>query len=218
MTAYVHMLSKIFRTVLLAPALYWFYLIFSGNLGADPAKQLNHMTGEVALYFLLLNLVIGILISFSVRFPKWARFLLTNRRFLGVTGFVYLIFHVLLYLTMEGFEAQGFIQIYTKTYLIFGASAWLILLVLALTSNDRSVRLLGGRRWKNLHRAVYAAALLVTVHVLLIEKSDLIKYGSFFAVLWIAMLARFWRTQIRNRWVRASEKAKGLSVGSKEMK
>ncbi|MDJ0940619.1 MAG: hypothetical protein QNJ00_12740, partial [Woeseiaceae bacterium] len=44
-----------------------------------------------------------------------------------------------------------------------GWIAGLIFLLLALTSNDLSVRKLG-KRWKRLHTAVYAAAILTLLH------------------------------------------------------
>lgn len=185
--------SKIFRIALLLPAAYWTYLIFFGSLGADPAKTLNHKSGELALYYLLLNLLVGVLLSFSFRFPRALRFLLANRRFLGVVTFLYLLGHVFFYFTMEGFAPQAFVQLYTKLYLILAAGAWLILFVLALTSNNFSVRRLGARRWKLLHRLVYLAAALITAHVLLIEKSDLIKFGALFVLLWVLEGARFLR-------------------------
>lgn len=187
------MLSKLFRVAILLPALYWGYLIYAGEVGADPAKTLNHKAGDIALYYLLLNLAIGALISFSFRFPPFLRFLLVNRRFLGVVTFLYLVGHLFFYLVMEGLEPQAFTQIFSKLYLALGFSAWLILLLLALTSNNFSVRRLGGRRWKLIHRSVYVASALATVHVLLIEKADLVKFGILFALLWIVMLARLAR-------------------------
>ncbi|MBC7420089.1 MAG: ferric reductase-like transmembrane domain-containing protein [Bdellovibrio sp.] len=189
------MFSKLFRVLLLLPVTYWIYLIFWGDLGADPAKNLNHLTGPMALYYIILNLAIGILISFSFKFPKFLRFLLTNRRFLGVLSFIFLIFHVTLYFLMEGFEKIAFVQLVTKTYLILGLLAWLILLVLAVTSNDYSVRKLGGKRWKLLHRSVYLASAFLTVHILLIEKADLLKYGIILSSLWVLQFFRV----IRNR-------------------
>lgn len=192
------MLSKIFRVAILLPALYWGYLIYAGEVGADPAKTLNHKAGDIALYYLLLNLAVGALISF--RFPPLLRFLLVNRRFLGVVTFLYVAAHFFFYLVMEGLEPQAFTQIYSKLYLALGFSAWLILLALALTSNNFSVRKLGGRRWKMAHRSAYLASALITAHVLLIEKADLVKFSLLFALLWMAQGARlvkyFWRRQI----------------------
>jgi hypothetical protein len=43
------MLSKLFRVAILLPALYWGYLIYAGEIGADPAKTRNHKAGDTAL-------------------------------------------------------------------------------------------------------------------------------------------------------------------------
>jgi len=182
--------SWIFRILLLIPFVWLGWEFYSDQIGADPAKYLNHKMGQWALYYLLINLVIGALISYSVKFPKFLRFLLINRRWLGVTTFFYLIFHFLLYLTLEGFEKQAFTQILDKTYLLLGSSAGMILLILAMTSNNFSVKKLGAKNWKRLHRSVYVASALITVHVLLIEKADLIKYGILFSLLWVLQLPR----------------------------
>lgn len=169
-------------------------MIFFGTLGADPAKFLNHKTGEMALYFLLANLAVGILISFSKTIPfKWPnllRFLLQERRWLGVFTFVFLIFHLGLYWAMEGFESKGFVQMYTKTYLILGSLAWVLMFALAMTSNNYSVRKFGGKKWKWLHRLVYLATALITAHILLIEKTDLIKFGALTGFIWLLQIVR----------------------------
>ena len=188
------MTGKTYRAMLLLPAAWWLYEIFTGQYGADPAKTYNHATGELALYYLLGSLFLGTLVGFQLRFPAWLRFLLLGRRFLGVVTFLYLAAHVFLYLAMEGFELQAFTQLVTKLYLILGLAAWLILLAMAVTSNDFSLRRLGFRRWKLLHRFVHLAAALVTVHVLLIEKGDRVKFASFFLLLWCAQAGCFaWR-------------------------
>lgn len=188
------MSNKLFRTCLFLPIFYWTYLIFFGSLGADPAKFLNHKTGTMALYFLLANLAIGILLSLSKTIPfKWPsllRFLLQERRWLGVFTFVFLVFHLGLYWAMEGFEAKGFVQMYTKTYLILGSLAWILMFILAITSNNYSVKKLGGKKWKWVHRCVYVASALVTAHILLIEKTDLIKYGILTGLIWLSQLIR----------------------------
>lgn len=189
--------GKAYRAILLLPLLWWGYEILTGQYGADPAKTYNHATGEMALYYLLGNLLLGTLVGFGVRFPAWLRFLLAGRRFLGVVTFVFLVCHVFLYLAMEGFERQAFVQLVTKLYLAFALGAWVILFSMAVTSNDFSLRRLGFRRWKLLHRLVHVAALLVMGHVLLIEKSDTVKFGSLFALLWVAQVGCFvWRKTI----------------------
>ncbi len=193
------MIGKAYRAILLAPAGWWLFEISTGQYGADPAKHYNHSTGETALYYLLANLLLGTAIALGIRFPAWLRFLLLGRRFLGVVTFGLLMAHAFFYLAMEGFEFQGFTQLITKLYLTLGLLAWLILLALAVSSNDFSVRKLGFRRWKLLHRFVHLAALFATGHVLLIEKSDTIKFGALFTLLWVAQIATFAWKKIRAR-------------------
>jgi len=190
------MVSNIFRILLLLPGAYWIFLIFFSDLGADPAKSLNHKAGEIALYYILLNLILGILIGFKVKWPIKLRFLLLNRRYLGVLSFLVLIVHVFLYFAMESFEPQAVEQIFTKNYLISASIAFMILMALAVTSNDYSVRKLKLRNWKCLHRFVYVASFFFSVHILLIEKTDLVKYGIILGILWLLQVARliysFW--------------------------
>lgn len=191
--------SWIFRISLLVPFAWTIWRTLNGDIGADPAKALNHRMGQIALYYLALNLVTGALIAYSFRFPKWSRFLTMNRRWLGVVTFFYLTLHFLLYLTMESFERQAYVQIATKLYLTLGMTAFLVMAMLAATSNNFSIRKLGFARWKKLHRLVYPATLIVTIHVMLIEKADLVFYGIFFTLLWLIELPRLWPRARRAR-------------------
>jgi methionine sulfoxide reductase heme-binding subunit len=194
MGTFYGMLGKTYRTILLLPAIFWIYEIANGQSGADPAKEYLLASGELALYYLLANLFLGTALAFGLRLPAWLRFLVLGRRYLGVVTFVYLAAHVFLYFALEGFEGQAIAQVITKLYLSLAAGAWTILLLMALTSNNFSLQILGFRRWKNLHRLVHLAAALVTGHVLLIEKSDLMKFGVSFALLWLLQLSCFlWR-------------------------
>lgn len=184
------MVSKLFRVITLLPIVYWLYLVFGGDLGADPAKSLNHKTGEIALYYIILNLLVGVLISFRFKWPTNLRFVLLNRRWLGVLSFLILVAHVVFYFFMESFEFQAVEQLYTKNYLIAASLAFLMLLVLAATSNDFSVRKIGAKNWKRMHRIVYVASFFFSMHILLIEKADLKKYGVILGSLWIFQLGR----------------------------
>jgi sulfoxide reductase heme-binding subunit YedZ len=117
---------------------------------------------------------------------------------LGLASYFYLLVHFFFYLATEGFEPKGFIQIPTKLYLALGFSALLVLSALAMTSNDFSVRKLGGKRWKNIHRFVYFALILITIHMFLIEKANKIEFALYLVPLWMIELARFVRF-IKNR-------------------
>lgn len=186
-------MNKLFRLALLVPVLWWVYQIFFGDLGAEPAKELNHLTGFTALIYLILNLWIGTIWSYWKAWPKQLRFLLAERRFLGVLTFLILAGHVFFYLALEAFELKALTQMIEKTYLIFGSFAFLGMAILAATSNDWSLRKLGGKRWKSLHRIVYFVTILVTVHIFLIEKADLPLFTMIMAPFWIAQIPRLVR-------------------------
>ncbi len=175
---------------MLIPAVYLCYLSFQGELGAEPVKELNHQTGSFAFYLLLGNLLIGILKDLLKPTQKWFRFFWLERRYLGVLSFVYLMSHVFFYFALEAFEFQAIQQIYTKTYLIFGSLAFLTLLLLTATSMDWVIRKMGSA-WKKLHRWVYVASLLFTVHIMLIEKADLVFYGSILLLYWLVQILRW---------------------------
>ncbi len=186
-------LNKLFRLALLLPLFFWVYQIFFGNLGAEPTKELNHQTGFISLIYLSLNLWIGILWSFWKKLPANWRSLLGERRFLGVLTYFILIGHVFFYLALEAFEFKALQQIVEKTYLIFGGFAFLGMTILAFTSNNFSVKKLGGKRWKLLHRMVYFVTVLVSVHVFLIEKADLPLFAMILVPLWLAESLRLIR-------------------------
>lgn len=186
--------NRIFKFLLTTPFFYWLYLIFLSDLGADPAKSLNHKTGQMAYYYLIANLLIGVIVALKIKLPEFLRFLYLNRRFLGVITFFYLVLHLGLYFAMESFEFKAIEQIYTKLYLIIGFSAWLILLILTLTSNDYSVKKMSQKRWKLLHRFIYLGFALASVHILNIEKTDLVKYSLLSGALVCTQIFRYLRT------------------------
>ena len=120
-----------------------------------------HRTGEVAVWLLLLVLAVS-----PVRrlFPKatWSAWLLRVRRDLGVATFVYGLAHTLIYLERKA-DLARILREAADPGILVGWLALLGMLILAITSNDRSVRWLGGR-WKGLHRLVYGVALLSGLH------------------------------------------------------
>jgi sulfoxide reductase heme-binding subunit YedZ len=183
--------NKVFRFLLFWPIIFIAWQILLGDLGADPAKTLNHWTGQLSLYLLLLNIGIGILIAFRFRWPKAVSFLITERRWLGVLTFFYVCSHLGFYLLLEGFEAKAWVQIWTKKYLVFASLAWFILFLLAITSNQISRTKLGAKTWKYLHRLVFLALILITAHVLSIEKTDLVWFGTIFLTIWLTLLFRW---------------------------
>lgn len=132
----------------------------AGGLGVEPIREIEHRLGRTALYFLVASLAVTPLLRLT------GVSLMRFRRALGVLCFAYAVPHVLAWVVMDmGFLwAQMGRDILKRPYLLFGMLSFMLLLPLALSSNDWSLRRLGGKAWRNLHRAVYLAAPLAALH------------------------------------------------------
>ena len=90
---------------------------------------------------------------------------------IGVASFCYIALHLVLYAADQMFDMGKVVsEIVLRYYLTIGFTAWLGLAVLGATSNDFFVRRLGGLRWRNLHRLVYAIAILGSIHYFMQSK------------------------------------------------
>jgi sulfoxide reductase heme-binding subunit YedZ len=87
------------------------------------------------------------------------------RRLLGLFSFFYALLHFSTYLVLDQFFDIGAIteDIVKRPYITVGFTAFVCLLLLALTSTKGSIRRLG-KRWTTLHRIVYAAGGLAVLH------------------------------------------------------
>jgi len=136
--------------------------------GARPLNELIHRAGFWALVFLGVTLAVT---PFR-RIFRYAN-LIDVRRMLGVGTFCYIAAHLALFFADQGYSVGKFIhEITHRVYLIVGAVAWIGLAALAATSTDGMVRRLGGMRWRRLHQAIYAIALLALIHYFQQTKAD----------------------------------------------
>ncbi len=160
----------------------------AATLGADPVAAITHGTGDWALRFLLLSLAMTPLRRLSGQ--SWP---IRFRRLVGLYAFFYACLHLATYLVLDlgGFWTQIFADIAKRPYITVGFSAWLLLLPLAVTSTRGWIRRLG-RRWGQLHKAVYAAAALAVLHFLWLVKSDLREPLVYAGVLALLLGVRLW--------------------------
>ena len=147
----------------LLPLLWLFWAASQGYFSADPAKDIQHFTGRMALKFLLGSLLITPL----ARYAKQP-LLIRTRRLLGLWCFAWASLHLVSYVMLElGINNLGLLgqELVSRPYLTLGGISWLILLAMALTSTQASMRKMG-RNWQRLHNFVYLVAILAPIHYL----------------------------------------------------
>ncbi len=130
-------------------------------LGANPAEALERSTGDWTLRMLCVVLAITPLRTIA-GLPSLARF----RRMAGLFVYFYAVLHLLAYSWFDmGFDLADIAKdIVKRPFILVGFTAVVLLTPLALTSFNRAIKALGGRRWQMLHRLVYAVAVLAVVH------------------------------------------------------
>lgn len=171
-----------------------------GKLGANPVERLTHETGEWALRFIWLTLLMRPLKQWSGS-SIWIKL----RRMLGLYGFFYACLHFLIWsLADHQFDLNSMWRdVYERPYITVGFSALVLLLPLALTSTKAMIRRLG-KNWKRLHQLIYAIAILVILHYLWLTKADYLEpaiYGFILALMLI------WRLPLVQRgWLRFSQR------------
>jgi sulfoxide reductase heme-binding subunit YedZ len=156
----------------------WFPLVrllfeaLTNELTTNPIQHIEQLTGRAATILLFLSLSATPLNSLF----GW-REMLKRRRALGLYSFMYASIHVLIFLDLDYGLAWSLIieTIFQKPYILVGATAFLLLIPLAITSFDVwKMRL--KKNWKRLHQLVYFIAPLVVLHYAWGKK------GTFFAL------------------------------------
>lgn len=187
----------------LIPAVWTFYLGVVDQLGADPMKVLERDLGLWALKFL----VVGLAITPLRR--RTGISLLRYRRAIGLLAFIYATLHLTVYTVLDqGLDfAAIWADIVKRPYITVGMAAFLVLVPLAVTSNNAMVRRLGGPAWQRLHRWVYLAAAAAAVHFVMVVKAwppePLVYAGIVALLLAYRLVLRLQRSPAPNR-VRAA--------------
>ena len=160
-----------------------------GDLGPDPVRHIQHVTGIACLTLLLVTLTVTPL-------RRWLHLgeLIKVRRMLGLWAFTYGLLHLLTYLVFDQSLDPARILADTVKHprIYFGFAAFLILLALALTSTDAAVRRMG-KRWVRLHRWIYAAVVLGVIHFAMVQKLDIrtpLVWGAAFFILMLLRIRR----------------------------
>ncbi len=154
-----------------------------GRLGANPLAFVTSATGTLALVFLLLSLLVTPLRKLT----GWNS-LVKQRRQLGLFAFFYCCLHVATYVFFDKALRLDEIatDVYRRPFILVGTLAFLLMTPLAVTSTNKMIKRLGGKRWSRLHKLAYPCAVFAVLHFYLLVKSDVSKplvYAALLAVL-----------------------------------
>jgi methionine sulfoxide reductase heme-binding subunit len=169
-----------------------------GDLGVNPAETIQLETGRWAFKFLLLSLAV----TPVRRITGWNP-IIQFRRMLGLFAFFYAFCHFAAYWSFDlGFAFAAMIgDVLKRPFIAFGFAALLLMLPLALTSTKGWIRRMG-KRWTQLHRLVYAAAVLAALHFALKVKvftGDPVIYAAIVTVLLGFRVVWYMRKRERTR-------------------
>jgi methionine sulfoxide reductase heme-binding subunit len=127
-----------------------------------------HPTGEWSARLMIIAMALSPLVWLIGPRP-WLTWLVQRRRAIGVAAFVYAVLHLIFYLIDMG-NIDDILDEFWALGIWTGWAAMLLFVPLAVTSNDRSMRLLKAG-WKRLQRLVYPAAVFVLVHWIFVHNN-----------------------------------------------
>jgi Predicted membrane protein len=159
------------------------YDAIRGQLGANPVEFFLRTTGVLTLVFVLITLSIT-----PLRKITGNNQLIKYRRILGLFAFFYGAVHLTTYFVFDrgGSLSSTVSDVVQRPFIAFGMLAFFLMIPLALTSTNASIKRLGGKRWQLLHRLIYATGIFGVIHFWMIVKSDIrypILFGLILAVL-----------------------------------
>lgn len=168
------------------PAVWYFQQAVTGQIGVEPVKALEHALGEFGLQLIVASLAITPLRRFA------GINLLRFRRAIGVLAFVYIVLHLTTWAVLD-VQRWSLIwaDIVKRPYITIGMLGFALLVPLAVTSNNLSVRKLGAN-WRKLHKLAYPAAILGAVHFVMLVKGWQVEPLIYLAVI-LGLLGLRWR-------------------------
>jgi len=181
----------------LFPGVWDFYLGFTGGLGPEPIKALEHELGRFAIQMFIAVMAITPLRNYTkINLIKY-------RRALGLMVFFYVSVHLLVWLVLD-VQDLGAVwkDIIKRPYVTFGMISFVALIPLAITSNNRSVRKLGPLVWRKIHWLTYPAVILGGVHFVWLRKGWQVE-----PMLYLLVIVLLLATRVKFKKFRATAKA-----------
>ena len=167
------------------PAFWFLYLGLTGGLGVEPIRALEHELGLFGLKLFIVVLAVTPLRTYA------GISLFRIRRALGLLVFYYITLHLLVWLFLDvQIWSQILGDILKRPYITIGMAAFVLLIPLAVTSNNWSVRKLGAMRWRVWHRLTYPAAILGGLHYVMLAKTWQVEPMLYLATILLLLAMR----------------------------
>ena len=172
----------------LTPAGLLVYGFYTNDLTANPLDYITDQTGTWALALL----VISLSVTPIRRLTGWNP-IIKLRRMLGLFSFFYALLHLLTWVVLLNFfDLNEMVKdVFKRPFITIGMATFLILLALAVTSNQFSIRRLG-RRWQRLHQLAYAAAIGAVIHFWWLVKEDVTEPRRWMVMVTLLLGLRAW--------------------------
>ena len=177
--------------LLFVPLGLYTYWMLTGGLGADPVRVFEHEVGELALQFLILGLAITPLRELTkINLIKY-------RRAIGLMAFYYTLAHLTVYIVFDQSLDMGEIwrDIVKRPYITFGMAAFVLMVPLALTSNNPTIRKIGPIVWRKIHKMVYIIAIGAVLHFMLLTKTWEVEPMIYAAILTALLGCRYYKSR-----------------------
>lgn len=192
------LLRTIIHLSCILPLIWLSYILLIGDseaLGADPSKDLIHFLGYTAIIIFCAMFLLGILLQL---FDKNQYQIL--RRPLGLWAFIWALLHLSSYFVLElGGDLVLFTsELFARPYLILGGLAFIVLLIMAITSLPFIKKALG-KKWFSLHQLAYPAIILATIHYYWSVKSVTLSPIVISLIMMMIVLWKLWHTFIHIR-------------------
>ncbi|TAG03686.1 MAG: sulfoxide reductase heme-binding subunit YedZ [Betaproteobacteria bacterium] len=162
-----------------------------GWLGVNPIEFVTRSTGT----WTIVSLVVTLSITPLRKITGWV-WLVRLRRSAGLITFFYAALHFITYVWLDRFfDVNDIIKdIIKRPFITVGFAAFVLLIPLAITSNNALIKKLGAQNWQRLHNLVYVIAILAVVHFIWLARRNPIEpyiYAAIFALLFAARI--YWR-------------------------
>ena len=160
--------------------LFWlYYLGLTNQLGADPVKVIEHRLGLIGLQLIIAGLLVTPLRRFA------GLNLLKFRRAIGLLTFFYIGAHLLTWLALDiqFFWGEIWADLLKRPYITIGMTGFMLMVPLAVTSNNASIKRMGPVAWRNLHKLTYIAAIAGGLHFVWLVKGWQIEPLIYLAVI-----------------------------------